>query len=132
MIERESKQLKKEKILIGNSFPLSLIRRPVRMFPCSQEELKNALVSGEIVSYWGHRNTLAAANALLGYDLTPRSDRPVVRLTADFLPELEGIKFKECWIVSPNYSSDFRPAIGEEIPPEKIASWQCLKIIFED
>ena len=124
--------LKKTKSLIGNSFPLSLIRRPVKIAPCSIAELQKKLAEAKIVSFWGHSNTLAAANDLLGYDLTPKSDRPAVHLSAAFLPELEGTEFKECWILSPNYSSDFRPAIGEEVPPEKIASWQCLKIIFGD
>ena len=121
-----------KKILIGNSFPLSLIRRPVQITPSSLDDLKLELSAGDVVSFWGHRNTLAAAEKLIGYDLTPQEERPVVRLTENALPELEGTEFSECWIVSPNYSSDFRPAIGEEIPPEKIASWQCLKIIFGD
>ena len=121
-----------KKILIGNSFPLSLIRRRVVMVPCPLETLLTELKGNKIVSFWGHRNTLAAANRLLGYDLTPKMERPVVCLTPDFFPELDDTVFSECWILSPNYCSDFRPAIGEEIPPEKIAGWQCLKITFAE
>lgn len=124
--------MKTKKILIGNSFPLSLIRRPARMTPCPLSDLQKELETGEIVSFWGHRNTLAAANELLGNDLEPATERPVLRLSASDLPELEGIEFSECWIISPNYKSNFRPAVGEEIPPEMISSWQCLKITFGD
>ena len=120
----------KDAVLIGNSFPLSLIRRAVKIEPCPLSELTTLLVNAKIVSFWGHSNTLAAVNALLGYDLTPKEQRPVVRLSEENLPQYVDCDFTECWVLSPDYYANFRPAIGEDVPPEKIKSWQCLKITF--
>lgn len=117
-------------VLVGNSFPLSLIRRAVRIEPCELEDLTKLLSDVKIISYWGHSNTLVAVNKLLDYDLTPHEQRPVLRLSENSLPQYAGIEFTECWVLSPDYCEDFRPAIGEEVPPEKIKSWQCLKITF--
>ena len=120
------------KILIGNSFPLSLIRQTVKIEPCSLTELLEKLQSSSIYSFWGHFNTLPAVKHLLEYDLTPTENRPVLTLSSNCKPQYAGLEFSECWILSPDYIEDFRPAIGEEIPPEKIKSWQCLKITFTD
>ena len=117
-------------ILIGNSFPLSLIRRAVKITPCPLAELTALLPEAKIVSFWGHSNTLAAVNSLLGYDLTPEEQRPVLGLSANNLPRYADNDFTECWVLSPDYYGDFRPAIGEDVPPEKIKSWQCLKVTF--
>ena len=121
----------KNRILIGNSFPLSLIRRKVTIIPCTLDDFKSKAKDAEIISYWGHCNTLTAVNDVLGYDLTPLENRPVLSLSPDKRVQYKDMEFSECWILSPDYCADFRPAIGEEVPPEKIKSWQCLKIIFD-
>ena len=114
-----------DKILIGNSFPMSLIRRKVTIEPA---ELN---ISGKTVaSYWGHSNTIAVASDFVGSDLTPKVDRPQISLNSENLPILNGAVFSECWIISPNYKNNFRPAIGEEVSAETIASWQTLKITW--
>ena len=132
-------------ILIGNSFPLSLIRRTVRMEPLPLEALQKAASGKTIVSFWGHANTLSIASAYTALDLAPQqpygrlvsrpsarpSHRPILSLSSKNLPTLDNQTFRECWIVSPDYVSSFRPAIGEEVPPEKIAGWQILKITWE-
>ena len=38
--------------------------------------------------------------------------------------------FGEVWLLSPNYVASFRPAVGEEVPAEKIARWQVLRLEF--
>lgn len=118
-------------ILIGNSFPLSLIRRPIRIEPQTLEALKISTRDKKIVSFWGHKNTLKRAEQFTGMDLTPSSNRPVIQLQESRLPSLVGQTFCACWILSPDYISSFRPAIGEEVPPEKITGWQILKITWE-
>ena len=123
--------MKKKKILIGNSFPLSLIRCKAVISPCPLETLLKAIDGAEITSFWGHRNTLSAVNQILKRDLTPNSERPVLKLSSNDKLMLDDEEFTECWILSPDYRANFRPAIGEEVPPEKIKSWQCLKITFE-
>lgn len=120
----------KAKILIGNSFPLSLIRRKVVITPCTLDELQKKLENAQIVSFWGHRNTLNVINQLLGKDLTPETERPVLTLSPDNNPVLDGAEFSECWILSPDYRKNFRPAIGEEVTVNDIIFWQCLKISF--
>lgn len=117
---------------MGNSFPLSLLRRPVRIVPVPAEELRSVLENGEAVSFWGHKNTLKVASSFAGVDLTPSSGRPVLELSDSLLPVLDGIEFGECWVLSPDYAEKaFRPRIGEEVQESKIKSWQILKIMWE-
>ena len=85
----------------------------------------------EIHSFWGHENTLAAANAFFGEDLTPKSARPALALSENLLPMLDGLEFRECWVFSPNYAEVGRPALGEEVSAVKIKSWTLLKITWE-
>lgn len=115
-------------ILIGNSFPLSLIRTKVVIEPCPVDDLRRELACRPIYSFWGHRNTLAAANQLTGADLMPATDRPALQLSAPLCPVLGGIEFDECWILSPDYVSGYRPAIGEEVEQDKIVGWQVLRL----
>ena len=122
--------MKKQKILIGNSFPLSLIRNDVVISPCPLETLLSVLENAETVSFWGHRNTLTAVNQLLNHDLTPKTERPALVLSPNRKPMLDGEEFSECWILSPDYRENFRPAIGVEVTADSICNWQCLKIIF--
>lgn len=119
-------------ILIGNSFPLSLIRRKVVIEPQTISMLREKLGSHDLIhSFWGHRNTLSAAKALIGCDLTPKTERPALQLSPNNLPMLNGQTFDECWIVSPQYIENFRPAVGEEVSEDKIASWQVLRMEWE-
>jgi hypothetical protein len=115
-------------ILIGNSFPLSLIRRKVTIAPATL----NLEGLEEIYSFWGHENTIQVASDFLGIDLTPKVKRPEIKLNPNNLPELDGVIFTECWIVSPTYKVGFRPAIGEEVEESVIKSWQVLKITWEN
>ena len=121
-----------KEILIGNTFPLSLVRRKVVIEPIELEELKKLLQQSNICSFWGHSNTLAVARELLGIDITPPFLRPVLELSADKKPLFNGKEFSECYLLSPDYQSNFRPAPGEEVTQEQIKSWQCLKVVFSD
>lgn len=115
-------------ILLGNAFPLSLIRRQVTISPQSVEVLKSVIANAELYSYWGHANTIAAASAIVDCDITPKIERPAIRLNDSGYPEFNGISFDTCWILSPDYINGFRPKIGEEVGTEKILGWQVLKI----
>ncbi len=119
-------------VLIGSTFPLSLIRRRVLVEPASLGALRSKLVGRPVASFWGHANTTAAATALVGVDLTPREARPALGLSVEGLPMLGGVVFDECWVVSPDYVPGYRPAIGEEVPPGKITGWQVLRIRWLD
>ena len=119
-------------ILVGNSFPLSLVRRSVHIIPRTQAEWNHAL--GEAVgvkSYWGHANTLAAANSWTGTDLTPATQRPALSLDSNGHPSLESESFTRCWVLSPDYVTGFRPKEGEIVPAEAILGWQALEMIWE-
>jgi hypothetical protein len=117
-------------ILIGNSFPLSLIRTKVVIDPCPVDILRQELAHRPIHSFWGHRNTLTAANQLTGADLTPATERPALKLSPDFRPVLNELSFTECWVLSPDYTPGFRPPVNEEVPPEKINGWQVLRMVW--
>ncbi len=119
------------RFLTGNSFPLGLVRRRVVIEPVSLEEYRARLSAGGWESYWGHENTLAAARAVCGVDLRPREARPAVTLDADGYPSLYGETYRECWVLSPEYEPGFRPALGEEVPAERILRWQVLVIRWE-
>ncbi len=117
--------------LIGNAFPLSLVRRRVVITPEREETLRTLLRVARPASFWGHPITLQAASARVGVDLAPDSERPAIQLNAEHLPCLDGIAFTECWILSPEFDAGFRPAMGEEVPAARIRDWQVLKIVFE-
>lgn len=117
-------------ILLGSTFPLSLIRRPVRISPAPLAELQQRLQQEGFVSFWGHDNTRAAAHALLGVDPAPATQRPALTLTPEGLPSLGNTTFEEVWVLSPDYAASFRPAPGAEVPPEAILSWRVLHIDF--
>jgi hypothetical protein len=115
-------------LLIGSTFPLSLIRRPVRVSPRPVKVLWELVRTRPVMSFWGHANTLAAANRMLGIDLTPAVERPALVLDAASLPTLAGRTFEECWVLSPDYAEGFRPGVGQEVPMERIRGWQVLLI----
>lgn len=118
-----------KKILIGNSFPLSLIRKnKVEIQEVPLINFKRCLKDAEIFSFWGHRNTLKVAEQILGVSLEPRTERPAIELNELCLPTLYGETFDECWVLSPNYIQGFRPSIGEEVKEEQISDWIVLKI----
>lgn len=120
------------KILVGNAFPFSLIRcGRLTVESKSPEELRSALNGAEVMSFWGHGNTRAAAESLLGVSLAPRTERPALSLSADGRPMLDGHTFDTCWIVSPDYPGGFRPAIGVEVSADLIKGWHILKLTWQ-
>lgn len=82
----------------------------------------------EVVSFWGHENTRAAAEGVLGVSLKPKVARPALTVASDGCPSLEGESFKTCWVLSPDYVEGFRPAIGQEVAPESITGWSVVKM----
>lgn len=123
------KETKDERsILVGNSFPLTQVKSTVCIELMDNNELKNALEGAALYSFWGHKNSLTSASDFAGCDLTPARERPVLTLSERKRPVLDGVEFGVCWILSPVYSDDFRPGIGEEVKPEMITGW-CIKRI---
>ena len=118
-------------ILLGNTFPLSLIRRCVAIRPARLAELHERTADQGVVSFWGHANTSAAAEAILGFNPTPKTDRPAVTLDENLLPMLEGMTFYEVWVLSPDYVQGLRPLAGKEVTPAQITGWQVLRITFQ-
>lgn len=98
-------------ILIGSTFPLSLIRRKVTIEPSGICELRRMPEDCQVFSFWGHGNMVSAASKLLGFDLTPKSQRPALVLNSEFLPELNGTTFRECWVVSIRKGNQPGPAM---------------------
>jgi len=122
-----------EKILIGNAFPMTLVRgHAVTVAELPVAELVGALAGRRAASFWGHENTRAAAEALLGVGLRPTSPRPAITLDADDYPTLDGERFTACYVLSPDYREGFRPAIGEEVAGEDIQGWHALKLTWRD
>ena len=120
------------RILVGNAFPFSLVRCNrliVEQKPIS--ELKDALASAAVASFWGHENTRTAAESVLGISLATHGERPAVMLSPAQRPMLDGEEFSSCWLLSPDYPEGFRPAIGTEIGPEQIKGWHVLKLTWE-
>ena len=121
-----------KKVLIGNSFPFSLVRCErliVEQKPIS--ELKDALASAAVASFWGHENTRTAAESVLGVSLATHGVRPAVTLSSTGRPVLNGEEFSGCWLLSPDYPEGFRPAISTEVGPEQIKGWHVLKLSWQ-
>lgn len=119
-------------LLISNSFPFSLIRRKVVVEPHSVEDLLAVMQERPWVSTWGHANTVELASTMLCADLRPKVERPALRLSPDNLPLFEGRTFNECWILSPDYTENFRPKVGEEVTLDKIKAWQVLRMEWKE
>jgi|GEM_PF-1449723 hypothetical protein len=118
--------------LVGNSFPLSLITRRVVIEPASVQDLQVAAADRHMRSFWGHANTLVAAETAMGIALAPQTERPVLVLDEEGHPSLAGMSFEECWVVTPIYVDTFRPKVGEEVPLARIRNWQVLRMRWEN
>ena len=124
-----------KKILIGNTFPLSLIRREVVINPIDLDWFKSWLKHAhcrdhQVASFWGHQNTLKVASDLLGVDLTPKTERPALSLSPNNLINFEGEEYNIIYVLSPDYRPGFRPTIGVEVGPEDITGWTVLRVRF--
>lgn len=119
-------------MLIGNTYPSSLIRRPALFTPVSVEEAQELLASRDSDSFWGHSNTVALASDVLGVDLTPREERPTLTLSDNNLPVLHGVEHLEVLVVSANIKAGHRKPRSDksEYLPEDIESWQVLLVRF--
>lgn len=115
------------KILVGNSFPYGLIAHPVRVEPRTLNALRRAASKAEIVSFWGHADSLDALRDETGLDLSPGAHRPAVSLDADGYPSLNGESFTEVWIVAPRYPRGVRPRTADSAPVD-IESWRVLRM----
>ena len=120
------------KFLIGNSFPLNLIRRPVRIVPETLENLRNMLAAGNWKSFWGHSNTLQTVNELTGFDLSPKMERPALSIDKTGFPQLYGESFSVCWILSAELQNGFRPSLKSELEREDIIHWRVLRMEWEN
>ena len=117
-------------ILLGNTFPLSLIRRRAVITPATLEELRTRLQTEGYATYWGHANTWPAAASILGTTTHTPPARQALTLSGDSLPMLDGQVFDQVWVLSPDLTPGFRPAIGQEVPASHITGWQVLHIRF--
>jgi hypothetical protein len=120
-----------DKLLIGNSFPMSLIRREVKCVPIAVEEFREFIADIEIVSFWGHDNTVDGASELLARDLRPKQKRPVLKLSEKNLPVLNNCEFDTVYVVCPEYAVGFRPEINNEFDTKQIKNWQVVKLTWK-
>ena len=123
-----------KKILVGNTFPTTLIRRKAVIQPISIESLaahcQAVARKGRLKSFWGHANTLKVVSEKVGADLTPKTERPAIGLTAGGLPTLDGEVFFEVYLLNPDYKGAYRPRIGEEVDETMISGWTALLVRF--
>ena len=125
--------MSRQKVLLGNAFSMTLIRgRAVLVQEIPVEALAAVVAEAEVCSFWGHANTCAAAERVLGVDLKPASERPAIVLDAQGLPSLGGESFRVCYVLSPEYRPGFRPAIGTEVGAGEIKGWHALKLRWLD
>ena len=119
-------------VLIGNTFPLTLVRgHRVTVEEIAPERFRAETVGAEVCSFWGHANSRAEAAAVAGVDLVPREERPVVTLDGAGYPVLDGRRFQACYVLSPDRAGAMVRS-GEEIPAEAIAAWHFLKLSWLD
>jgi len=126
----EAKEEAKPSVLIGNTWPMTLVRSEISIVPISYRELYNTLRKSKVFSFWGHKNTLEVVRKQLGLDLTPKEERPAVNLSPLKYPVFQNEVFKTVYVVNPTYVDGFRPAIGEEVTADKIEDWVVLRIQY--
>lgn len=120
-------------MLIGNTYPTSLIRRKATFIPVTQEQAKQYLgFEREVESFWGHPNTIKAASEMLGMDITPKEERPTITLSENYLPTLYGKEHKSVLIVSANIPNANRKPRNDptEYELEEIESWSFIVVTF--
>lgn len=116
-------------ILVGNTFPFALLRRRAEIRPVSIGDLGTTLAGATVVSFWGHENTRAAAEAVLGgVSLRPSTERPALSLSSDFFPMFGDRVFRSCYVLSPDCRPGYRAAVGEETSPSDIIGWHALRV----
>lgn len=121
-----------DRILIGNSFPLTLIRgHRVVCEEIALDALRTALAAGGVASFWGHENTRAVAEAILGVGLKPACDRPALGLDPEGYPVYGGVRHRVCYVLSPDYVEAHRPAVGEVVPADAIRAWHALRLVWD-
>lgn len=129
---RESNRPCQTRFLIGNAFPLSLVRgHRVAIEELSLDELRQMLKASEPDSFWGHENTRAIAEATLGVPLKPAVERPAMVLDSEGYPMLDGRSYKVCYVLSPDYTPGFRPQIGTEVAASDIRAWHALRLTWD-
>ena len=102
-------------LLIGNSFPLALIKIPVRIFPLSLQLVRQMLRNAKsVTSYWGHDNTLRSISELLEEDLTPHTPRPSLLIDPFGCPVMGGKAFSHCIVASPVFPTGIRPNSNDQ------------------
>lgn len=126
-------------MLIGNTYPASLIRRDTLFRPISLNDAQQFVrIAQEIgegpISYWGHSNTVALASGMLGVDLTPREERPTITLDNEAFPTLYGKAHQMVLVVSADIRPDhIKPRSDKsEYKPEDIAGWRYLLVTFPE
>jgi len=119
-------------LLVGNTFPASLITVPVTITPITMDDVIYAMGNSErLLSFWGHTNTISIVNKLTGYDVTPSTERPALEVGCYGQVGLNGFEFSELYTITPLYKEGFRPQIGQELTPEDIVGWTTLHYQFE-
>ena len=119
------------KVLIGNSWPMTLFRRQALVSPITLNALRNRIKTAEVFSFWGHENTVAAVSAMLDRDLTPREPRPTIILNDKRYPTLYGVEFRVVYIVTPKiFDESKRLHAGESLNAFDIAYWKAVQITF--
>ena len=116
------------KLLVGNTFPMHLIRKRVTITPIPEWHGASMLSRHQIFSFWGHRNSLAAVNEFTGKDLTPVIERPAVLLSERNYPYFEGVEFKRVLVISPILKLGVR--LDHELELDEIDGWTFLLIEF--
>jgi hypothetical protein len=114
---------------IGNTYPSTLVRRAIVQIPISKEYFLSLIDGANLHSFWGHGNTIQAAKAFIGIDVTPKEERPAIVLNADNLPTLFGILLDGVFVISPTYAKGYRPAEGKVASPEEIIDWHILYVV---
>ena len=124
-----------EEVLIGNTFPLTLVRGwRVSVEEVGVETLREALARGGVRSFWGHEETRGMAEAWLGLSegtLATRVLRPALVLDDEGLPMLDGGSFRECWVLSPDVAGGGRPAVGGAANAASIVGGHVLRLRWE-
>ena len=115
---------------IGNTFPPSLIRRRTTFTPIVLDDMHRIIQGKNLQSFWGHANTIAAANAVLGFDVTPPTARRAVVLDNENYPTLDNVRLSAIIVCSPSYRPGYRPAEGAVSAETDIVGWQVLLVEF--
>ena len=112
-----------EKVLIGDHWDMTKIRRTAIIITITLEEFIFKLERSRVYSFWKDKKTLERVNDYLGFDLSPEETLSEVRIQDyDKLPKFSKNVFSKVYVLTPLYKNNCKF--------NNIIDWEIVEIRY--